>query len=281
VAQAALGQTAELLGSYTWSERDDRFGGLSALEITENGAGLVALSDRGAILTARVDRKQSDGRIDSVTLKTFAPLTNEQGRPLPELELDSEGLAITTDGRIFISFEAVHGIGEFDLSGRKVVPGLDRHPHFLRMQLNSSLEALAVDREGRLYTAPERSGRLMRPFPVYRRDASGWTRPFNIPRSEDYLLVGMDFGPDGRLYVLERALRGIFFAIRVRSFAVDGDRLFSERLVLEPASGTHDNLEGISVWRSDNGILHLSMVSDDNFNLFQRTQIVEYMLPGS
>ncbi len=59
--------------------------------------------------------------------------------------------------------------------------------------------------------------------------------------------VGADFGPDGRFYLLERHLSGIFgFQSRVRSFRIDGNRISDERVVLRTATGTHDNLEGIA-----------------------------------
>ncbi len=52
-----------------------------------------------------------------------------------------------------------------------------------------------------------------------------------------------------------------------------------ETLLLETASGTYDNLEGVSVWRDAGGRLRATMISDDNFKFFQRTEIVEYALP--
>ncbi|WP_425092904.1 esterase-like activity of phytase family protein [Tropicimonas sp. S265A] len=281
LAQGAFAQSAEFVGAYTWSDDDPAFGGISALEVLQNGAALVALGDRGFLVTASIARGEPDAAITSVTNTRVAPLRDRAGAELPELERDSEGLALTDDGRLFVSFEGVHGVAEFDLTGRMVSAGLDRHPHFARMQRNSSLEALAVDALGRLHTAPERSGRLLRPFPVYRRAGGGWDQPYAIPRSEDYLLVSLDFGPEGRLYVLERALRGILFSTRVRSFAVDGDVLSDARVLLQTTTGTHENLEGLSVWRDEGGFIRLSMVSDDNYNLFLRTQIVEYRLPGS
>lgn len=271
-------QTAELLGAYTWVERNDAFGGFSALEIEADGTRFVALSDRGRLLGGRLERSGDDQLISDIRTETDVPLTTTEGRAIPHHELDSEGLSVAGDGDLFISFEGVHGIGRFGRDGRMRSQGLDRHPDFTRMQPNSSLESLAIDARGRLYTAPERSGRLLRPFPVYRRDSGGWSQPFSIPRSEDYLLVGMDFGPDGRLYVLERALRGIFLSTRIRSFDVSDTALSGEELVLQTTTGTHENLEGISVWRDRRGDLRLSLISDDNFNPFLRTQIVEYRL---
>jgi hypothetical protein len=45
-----------------------------------------------------------------------------------------------------------------------------------------------------------------------------------------------------------------------------------------PATGTHDNLEGLDVWADAEG-LRATMISDDNFRFFQRTEIVDYRLP--
>lgn len=147
------------------------------------------------------------------------------------------------------------------------------------MQQNSSLEALAIGPDGALYVLPERSGRLTRPFPVYRYAGGAWTQPFEIPRRGEFLMTGADFGPDGRLYLLERHLASIFgFQTRVRSFRVAENRVSDERVELVTSTGTHDNLEGIAVWRDAAGRIRLTMVSDDNFRAFQVTEFVEYRL---
>ena len=52
-----------------------------------------------------------------------------------------------------------------------------------------------------------------------------------------------------------------------------------EEIVFETGTGTHDNLEGLSVWRDDQGRLRATMISDDNFLALQRTELVEYLLP--
>jgi hypothetical protein len=44
------------------------------------------------------------------------------------------------------------------------------------------------------------------------------------------------------------------------------------------ATGTHDNLEGLDVWSDSDG-LRATMIADDNFRFFQRTEIVDYRLP--
>jgi len=39
-----------------------------------------------------------------------------------------------------------------------------------------------------------------------------------------------------------------------------------------------DNLEGMSIWLDKNGEYWLTLVSDDNFNIFQITQLVEFKI---
>src|SRR5690606_100399 len=123
---------------------------------------------------------------------------------------------------------------------------LPRPDAFAALQANSALEALAIDALGRLWTLPERSGAVDLPFPVWRFDGEGWSQPFTLPRADDgFLPVGADFGPDGRLYVLERRLGSVFgFNSRVRRYDVTGDVAGPAELLLETAPGDYDNLEG-------------------------------------
>ncbi len=146
------------------------------------------------------------------------------------------------------------------------------------MQNNSGLEALAIDTAGDLYAIPERSGTEARPFPVYRFRDGAWSQPFAIPRRPPHLPVAADFGPDGRLYLLERHFAGLAFQSRVRVFTLEDDQIVQEQTLIDTLPGQHDNLEGMAVWQDAAGRIRLTMISDDNFNFFQRTEIVEYAL---
>ena len=262
---------ATLISSYTWRADDPRFGGFSAIELTADGAGFIALSDRAAFVKGRISRDA--GIITDVQLDALEPLFQGGGAPLPRDGQDSEGLAIADDGSIYVSFESAHGIRKFsDID--QPASDLMTSPAFDGMQVNSSLEALAIGTDGALYTMPERSGLATRPFPVFRLKDGVWDQPFSIPRKGPYLISGADIGPDGLLYILERDFAGIGFRNRIRRFALDGT---GEELVIETGLRTHDNLEGISVWQDDEG-LRMTLISDDNFRAFQRTEIVEYRL---
>ena len=264
LAACAPQVTAEPV-SYRWIEDDPRFGGLSAIEITDNGTRLTAISDRAMFVRARILR-DDNGDITGVTDTQFTALQPATGRQPP----DSEGIA-QKDGITFVSVEASHRILRFgDITTRPTA--LPQHPDFAGLQPNSSLEALAIDAQGTLYTIPERSGRMTRPFPVYRFRDGAWDIPFTIPRRGEFLISGADIGPDGRLYLLERHFTGLGFQTRVRRFDLNGG---SEETLFTTTTGTHDNLEGISIWTSPKG-LRMTLVSDDNFRFFQRTELVEY-----
>jgi hypothetical protein len=265
-----------LVGSFRWTIADAAFGGLSGIEVDEAGTAFVALSDRGAFLAGKL-RRDADGRVDGVTDVVVTPVVGREGKRLRKARLDTEGLAVGKDG-IYVSLEGPAQVVRFKTiaGGGKALTAAD---DFAGLQRNSSLEALAIDADGALYTLPERSGRMDKPFPVYRYQ-DGWTQPFTIPRIGEYLPTAADFGPDGRLYLLEREFHGLLgFQSRVRRFVVEGDQIDAGETLLETAIGQHDNLEGLSVWRDADGGLRLTMISDDNFRFFQSTQIVEYAVP--
>ncbi|MCG3269149.1 esterase-like activity of phytase family protein [Yoonia sp. I 8.24] len=253
------------IGSYLWTSDNPQFGGISAIYLSGDGLEFIAVSDRSFFVTGNITRV--DGIITAVENAQITSMTDTgtQG--------DSEGIAVAKSGAIYVSFEGVHGVRQFDgVDGASTpFPTADA---FAGMQNNSSLEALAIAPDGALYTIPERSGRATRPFPIYRFKNNAWDQPFTIPRRGAFLVVGADIGPDGNLYILERDFTGFGFRSRVRRFDLNGQ---NEELILETGPLFHDNLEGISVW--DDGVgMRITMVSDDNFRLFQRTEIVEYRI---
>jgi hypothetical protein len=272
---ATTGPGAEYVATYVWHMEDEQFGGFSGIEISADGSHFTALSDRASIRWGSIQR-DAEGRIRSMETAGRAMLHDSAGKPLkPGWQGDSEGLAIAEDGTIWVSFEGLTRVARYDTPDSPARP-LPRPPEFKAMQRNSSLEALAILPDGTLLTLPERSGQLTRPFPVWRWRNGKWDQPFSIPRSGDWLAVGADVGPDGRFYLLERDFRGLLgFRSRVRRFDLTEHGVTNEKVLLESRPLQYDNLEGISVWDDGSGI-RLTLISDDNFNWFQRTELVEY-----
>lgn len=260
----------------SWSESDPAFGGFSAIELRDGGAAFTAVSDRGHWAEGALVRR--DGRLTAVTLTAFGPLHGVEGRPLTGDEVDAEGLAVDGEGGFYVSFEAFHRVRRYDALDA-VPSAVPRNPDFRRLQANSGLEALAVDADGTLYAVPERSGALERPFPVHRLRDGAWDRTLRLPRSGDFLVAGADFGPDGRLYLLERAFTWLGgFATRVRRFTLGPDGFDAGETLLETDFGSPDNHEGISVWRDAEGEIRVTLIADDNFFALQSTVLAEYRL---
>ena len=88
----------------------------------------------------------------------------------------------------------------------------------------------------------------------------------------------LEIGPDGRLYLLERAFTGFAFRSRVRALTLGPKRAVTSETLLTTPSWRHDNLEGLSVWKDAQNRIRLTMISDDNFRAIQRTQFVEYVV---
>lgn len=274
-SSVSLSDTAGFLGAFTWTGKDRGFGGFSSIEITPDGERFTTVTDRGSITTGRFLRGQT-GLIEGVQMGPLIRLKANATSVLAKLRNDSEGLAIAPDGHIFISFEGVARVLRYDRIDGPAT-NLPTPREFTRLPINGAFEALAVDSAGTLYTMPEDVTDRAGAIPVWRFRDGAWDRPFTLPKRGKFVPVGADFGPDGRLYLLERHFRGLVgFSSRVRRFDIGPNGPAGERVLLETPVGRHGNLEGLSVWRDKTGAIRLTMISDDNFFPTLRTQIVEY-----
>jgi hypothetical protein len=245
--------------------------------MADDGLSLTALSDRGTLWRGAIGRDKS-GAIVSITPEQLSVLKISDGTDAIGSSGDSEGLAIAPDGTIYISFEGIARIARYtrpDAPAERIA----RPDAFKRMQSNASLEALAIDATGALYTMPERSGRLTEPFPIWRFSNGKWSQPFVIPRDGDWLPVGADFGPDGKLYLLFRDFKGILgFKSKIVRYDIDGDTISEGETLLRTGGGRYDNFEGISVWRDSEGVLRATLIADDNFAFYLRSEIAEFRI---
>jgi hypothetical protein len=269
-AAGAEGAAAHL-GTHVWREGWDGFGGFSAIAVAADGLGFLALSDRSLLVEGRLLRDAA-GLVVGVETLARRPLLDADGQPLRPPRSDSEGLAVGPDGTVFVAFE---GLARVRREGRDGAPPatLPHHPAFERVHPNRSLEALAIGPDGALYTAIE--GDERRRLRIWRLSGDAWEVALRLPRTPGLAPVGADIGPDGRLYLLERGIGALGFRSRLRRADLDGS---AAQTLFETAPGTHDNLEGVSVWQDRAGLC-ATMISDDNFRFFQRTEIVEYRLP--
>lgn len=271
---------AQHLATHIWRDDDPDFGGFSAIEITGDGSRFHALTDRAHLFLGSIERDEQ-GAVTELRIEDRAHLRDRHGTPLPPGRLgDSEGIAIAPDGRIWVSFEGLHRVVGYDDPHGPADP-LPHPPKLPGMTGNAGLEALALHADGRLIAVPERSASLSTPFQVLVFEDGEWRTPMQIRRDGRWLPVGADFGPDGRFYLLERDFLGpLGFRSRLRSMELADDGPQDEHILMTSLPMQYDNLEGISVWGSPDDI-RISMISDDNFMFFQRTELVEYRLIDS
>ncbi|MGC2085190.1 MAG: esterase-like activity of phytase family protein [Bradyrhizobium sp.] len=264
------------------------FGGLSAIRLDPKGGRFVSLSDQGAWFTGRIvyEGRAMVGLADVEA----APLLFMDGRPITEHGwYDSESLAM--DGDIaYVGLERVNQVMRFDFSKGftrargEVVP---MPPAVKRLPNNKGLEALVVVPKGlplagTLLALSERgldaNGDLIA-FMV------GGPSPgqFSVRRTDNFDISDAVILPSSDLLVLERKfslLSGV--GIRIRRIAlaaiapgalVDGPAIFNADLGQEI-----DNMEGIDAHVTPEGDTVLTLVSDDNFSMIQRTLLLQFTL---
>lgn len=271
-----IGLRAELVAVIDLKEDGDWFGGLSGIDLTADGTAFHLVTDRGHRATGTIARH--DDAPKSLTIAKYQPLLDRHGKEREFPHTDAEGLALADDGTVFVSFEVVDRVLSYATWNSAA-----KWPSYTRawraIANNQGLEAVAIDDNGTLYTLPEGVFPGATEALVYRRHPDEkWTQPFTIPVDQNLKPVGADFGPDGRLYLLERGLYPFGFYSRVRSMKIVDNEVVDIVTELETPLARHGNLEGLAVWQDADGFLRLTMVSDDNFWFFMRSQLVEYRL---
>lgn len=263
----------EYVGQFDWDT--DLIVGVSGIEVAENGNTFVAVGDRGFWMSGSFQRQE--GAIAGVEIDQIAALLGINGYPVAARRVgdwsDSEGLAVSQDGTVWVSFERWARVSRYGdgLNG----PGswIKDHPTFQDHADNWQLEALALSPDGTLYTFSEKP--LKEGFPIYRLNTESWVIDGYLPENDVFGIVGADFDDNGDLYILERKLVvALWWQNQIRRVRLDGSL---DEVLWTGEPGEFGNLEGISVWRDEGG-LRLTLVSDNNGEQGEPTQFVEFRL---
>ncbi|WP_162419819.1 esterase-like activity of phytase family protein [Microvirga brassicacearum] len=264
------------------------FGGFSSLWRSANGRDLVALADNAQWLRARVET--TEGHLSGLAETVLTPLTLANGKRLRRTRFyDTESLAIAGN-TAFVGVERRHAVIRFAWNGKAFSQGapIGLHSSVADLADNEGLEALAIAPPGSalagaLLAVAERlpdSDQVTRGY-ILTGASQG---EFEIARSDGFGISDMAFLPNGELLLLERRF-SIFagFTTRLRRIpagAIRPGRLIDGAVIFESdPSQQIDNTEGLAVHREGRDII-LTMISDDNFNGFQRTLLLEFALAG-
>jgi hypothetical protein len=264
------------------------FGGLSGWRLDGKGERFISVSDHGSWFTGRiVYRGREMTGLDDVEA---APLLGPDGRPITARGwYDSEAIAL--DGSyVYVGLERANEILRYDFSKgftRSRGEVIATPPALHRLPRNKGIEALAMVPKGMplagtLLAFSERGldtdGNLIA-FLI------GGKTPgqFSVRRSNNFDISDAVLLASGELLILERKfswLSGV--GIRIRSIplktiapgaVVDGPAIFDADLGNEV-----DNMEGIDAHITPEGETVLTMISDDNFSMLQRTLLLQFTL---
>lgn len=265
------------------------FGGLSGIRLDAKGERFLAISDQGGWLTGTI--RYSGRNMVGLDDVEAAPLLNAEGRPITEKRLWYDSESITRDGNfVYVGLERVNQIMRYDFAkGGTRARGevLPVPPAVRKLPYNKGLEALVFVPKGRPL-----AGTLIA-FSERGLDADGnlvafliggsTPSQFSVRRTDTFDISDAVLLPSGELLILERKFSwftGVNIRIRsipLKSIApnalVDGPALFNADLGHEI-----DNMEGIDAHITAEGETVLTLVSDDNFSLLQRTLLLQFTL---
>lgn len=284
----------EFRGGLQLSANFEPFGGMSGLLMQPDGSRLIAVTDRGSWLAARLVYR--DGRPDALAEVEIAPILGADGKPLAAgRAYDTESLT-ATGGRFYVGIERVHRIVRFDFAkdgvAARAAP-LAVPSDFKTFGSNKGLECLAAPQKG----APH-AGKLIA-VTEQSLDSDGHHRAFvldpaahggkaealrfSIRRSDDFDISDCAILPPGDLLILERRYsiaRGV--AMRIRRLplaAIKEGALIDGTPLIEADLGYQiDNMEGMALHRNAAGETVITLVSDDNFSSFQRNILLQFVL---
>jgi hypothetical protein len=295
-AGKAIGEPVQSLvwrGGLALISQDDTFGGLSGVTFTSQARHLAFVTDRGYFVTGQMLYNEADRPFGLVGVDT-APIQNSSGAPLPrQFSRDAEAVTlIERDGApagVRVGFENLTRVADFELVDHRPVGAATEVgiPEWLSdARSNEAIEAICIAPP----TSPVAGSTLIVTEGVY--DDDGNHRAWLIGNRDRGDLsyrahpgvnpTDCAFLPNGDLLVLERGVAFIAFTMRLRRIAAADIRpgaLMDGEVLLEARGGDVDNMEGLAVHTLADGETRIVIVSDDNFNDWQRTLWLEFALP--
>jgi len=280
-------------GGLELSSNNKEFGGLSGLVMGPLGKKMIAVSDRGRWFGAQVEYK--DGKISGLTHVLFDRLTNQSGSVLRgKGKKDAESITTarsdTLAGGVLVAFERQEKLHFYKVRGTKILSPAQKLPLPHKIKdgpHNKELETVVRFHKGQL------KGHVLI-FSENHRDKRnniiGWIlkgknhSQISVKARGDFFVTDAAILPNGDLLLLERAvsrLTGLSMQIRlVKQNTIKPGAILDGDILLQASQLMMiDNMEGMSVHKDTRGKTILSLISDDNFQKFQRTLLLQFEIP--
>ena len=265
-------------GGFELTSPDARFGGLSGLVISSDGAELVAVSDRGWWLQARLGY-DLNGDLVSINVGELTPMLSVDAQYNEgSVRLDAEALVRLPNGDFVVAFERPHRLWQY--SGTNAVARSLRVASILKgLPHNRGIEALAMLDGERLIaiaeSGPSASAMSGWVFGVTQSEPfsypyDGYFRPSDAVRMDDRRVLVLERG-----YTERRGVAGRLMLLDVVTITA-GARLQPRQFVELGPPIPLDNFEALAVRHGPCGALLVYLLSDDNYSPRQRTLLLMF-----
>jgi hypothetical protein len=271
------------VSAYQLESKDKRFGGLSGLSFGPDGK-LYAISDHGFWISAKMITNSSGALVDLMDWQ-IAPMLTTTNTSVTEALQDAEALALAQDGSFLVAFEGVHRIWRYDplpATFESTPLPVAIPASVTRAPGNGGLEGLTVLPDGRLLALTEEFANPDGSFKGWLIDNGQFAELSYFP-SKGFRVTDCAALDNGDVLILER--RYVPFIWSARLALVDaksiqpGSKLRGRELLRLEQPLAVENFEGVAVQQTSKGTM-IYIVSDDNYNPFQQTLLIQFLLPN-
>ncbi len=290
-------ERGESVGELVWhgglvlSSDSQEFGGLSGIAITGDNNKITLVSDIGNFFTGQLIYDEFDQLLAFGGVEMSA-IKNSKGVVLPRaFAKDAEAIdTIFRNGlpaAIRVGFENLTRVADFELNDSKPRGAAKEVaiPHILSHErTNSSLEALCIAPPNSpiagstlLITENMLDGDNIAAFMLGKKDKGR----FSVTKTKGMNPTDCAFLENGDLLILERGVGFLSFTMQLRlvkAQRVKPNSILKGEVILEASGKDIDNMEGLAVHKWPNGEERIIIISDDNFNDWERTLFLEFSL---
>ncbi|WP_170848499.1 esterase-like activity of phytase family protein [Devosia sp. YR412] len=292
---AAIGQQVDRMvfrGGIAMTSPDDTFGGLSGLTMTGPNHQALFVTDRGNFVTGHLLYDDANALFGYIGV-TVEPMRNSKGDVLPrQYAKDAESVdTIYRAGEpigVRVGFEHLTRVADYTLTNG-IPGGAAREvpiPDWLTdARTNETLESVCIAPPA----SPVAGSTLL--IAEEMLDQADNHRAYLLGQNDKGELSYQNspvvnptectFLPNGDLLVLERGISMLSFVMnlrRVPAAEVRAGNLMVGELLLTATGGSIDNMESLTVHTAPDGELRVLIGSDNNFNDWQRSLLLEFAL---
>jgi hypothetical protein len=292
---AGLDQPVDKLifrGGLALVAQDDTFGGLSGLTSTGPNQQVVFVTDRGNWVSGHLAYDDAS-RLFGFIGVNIDPIENSKGQPLPrQYAKDAESVdTVYRNGvpvALRVGFEHLTRVADFVLTDG-MPGGAARElaiPQWLTdLRTNETIESLCIAPPA----SPIAGSTLILAEEALDENGNhrGWLLgqndkgPIGLVNTPVVNPTDCKFLPNGDLLVLERGVSMLSFVMNLRRIPAAEVRpgaTMNGELLLSATGGSIDNMESLLVHTAPDGEMRIVIGSDNNFNDWQRSLLLEFAL---